>query len=218
MKKCVLFDLDGVVINSEPLYEKATLNLMKEHNVNIPEPDWKSLHGLSEKDFYRKCVDNYNINCSVDALIRQGNRFVLDVFNNSYIPFNDGFISLFNEINSVYNLALVTATSEKIFNVINQRLKLSTYFSTIVFGGMTKKNKPYPDPYLYAIKKMNQFPANCVVIEDSLPGLKAANSAHCKIIALESTVGQQNLPGFVDIQVSCLSKITKKTIDRLLNS
>ena len=218
MKKCILFDLDGVVIDSEPLYEKATLELMKEYNVNIPSADWKNLHGLSEKSFYETCITNYKINCSINSLIKEGNKFVFEIFNRSEIPFNHGFINLFNEIDGFYDLALVTATSEKIFNVINQKLKLSTYFSTIVFGGMTQNNKPSPDPYLYAMKNLNASPKNCVIIEDSLPGLSAARSAKCKIIALSSTVGKNNIPSFVNITVPSLHLITKQSIDTLLNN
>ena len=218
MKKCVLFDMDGVVINSEPLYEKATLALMKKYNVSIPPSDWKSLHGLSEKSFYETCIKKYKINCSLDALIKEGNIFVLEVFKRSEIPFNDGFISLFNAINRFYSLALVTATSEKIFNIINQKLKLSTYFSTIVYGGMTQKNKPHPDPYLYAIKSLATNPKNCVIIEDSLPGLMAARSARCKTIAVASTVGKANIPSFVSLTAPSLRFITKKSIDVLLNN
>ena len=218
MKQCILFDLDGVVINSEPLYEKATLQLMQKYNINIPNSDWIDLHGLSENEFYATCIKKYKINCSLNSLLKEGNRLVLEVFNDSKIKFNDGFFPLFNQINTVYDLALVTATSEKIFNIINQKINLSTYFSTIVFGGMTKRNKPFPDPYLYAIKNLNSSPKNCIVIEDSLPGLRSAKSANCKTIALASTIGMKRLPDFVDMKFSSLDKITKKTIDQILNN
>ena len=217
MKKCVLFDLDGVVINSEPLYEKATVLLMQKYNIIISSADWKHLHGLSEQDFYRACIDLYQIDSSVSKLIEQGNNLVLDVFKNCDIPFNNGFLTLFQELDSFYDLALVTATSEKIFNVINTKLKISRYFSTIVFGGITKKNKPAPDPYLYAMKKLNQIPKNCVIIEDSLPGIQSARATKSKVIALGSTIGCESLPDFVDIKASSLTEITKKTIDMLLN-
>ena len=96
-KKTILFDLDGVTINTEPLYTAAEIKLFAEYDIKIPPEDWHLFRGCSEKDFYKRSMKKYNIKENKNIFIEKGRRYVLKEFQNK-IPFMPGFIPLINRI------------------------------------------------------------------------------------------------------------------------
>ena len=191
--KLILFDLDGVTIDTEPLYAKGEIRLFKEYGVSIPQEDWKLFRGCTEEKFYDLSMNRYGI--TEDRIIFQnkGRAYVREEFE-KHLDFMPGFKDLIKRLNGQYLIGLVTATPEYMFKWVDERLNLSDVFEHIVYGGMTDKGKPNADPYLLGMKQFNMDPKNTMVIEDSVHGIQAGLSANAKVVGLTGSVDVEDMP------------------------
>ena len=214
-KKAVLFDMDGVVLDSEILYTKAEIKLFGEYGVKIPEEDWALFRGCSENDFFDKSMKRYKIKEQKNIFMNKGREYVKKEFENNlnYMP---GFKALHSMVIKSYETALVTASPIHNLNWVRSIINLDFFFVNILSGEQCSKNKPYPEPYLKMMKKIGVKPCNTVIIEDSLNGINAGLSAGAIVIAKTGSVPIEELSIAHKI-VSNLNEITKDLIEELLN-
>ncbi len=191
--KAVIFDMDGVVLDSEPLYQKAEERLFREYNVTIPQNDWKLFRGCSEERFYQLARDRYGITEAVETLRQKGRQYVLAAFD-AELDYNEGFRELYRRLEGGYRLGLVTSTSGDLFHWIDKRLSLKLYFPEVICGGMTVNSKPHPEPYLEMMRRLGVMPEESAVVEDSVNGLTSALAAGAWTIALTGSVPMEDLP------------------------
>lgn len=213
MIKAVVFDMDGVVVNSERLYQKAEKRLFKEYGVTIPDEDWKLFRGCGEAEFFQLVRERYGINQSPDTLRQRGQRYILTEFD-ANLNFNDGFLELHHRLDGRFLLGLVTSTPGELFQWLDQRLELRRYFHEVIHGGMTANSKPHPEPYLEMMRRLNVKPEETVVIEDSIHGLSSALAAGAWTIALTGTIPREDLPP-ANAMVDSLVEITPARLDEL---
>ena len=213
MIKAVVFDMDGVVVNSERLYQKAEKRLFKEYGVTIPNEDWKLFRGCGEAEFFQLVRERYGINESPDTLRRKGQSYILVEFD-ANLNFNDGFQELHRQLDGRYQLGLVTSTPGELFQWLDQRLELRGYFHEVIHGGMTTNTKPHPEPYLEMMRRLDVKPEETVVIEDSIHGLNSALAAGAWAIALTGTIPRKDLPS-VNMMVDSLAELTPTLLDEL---
>jgi HAD superfamily hydrolase (TIGR01509 family) len=214
--KLILFDLDGVTIDTEPLYAKGEIRLFKEYGVSIPQEDWKLFRGCTEEKFYDLSMNRYSI--TEDRIIFQnkGRAYVREEFEKN-LDFMPGFNALIKRLNGEYLVGLVTATPEYMFKWVDERLNLSDIFEHIVYGGMTDKGKPDPDPYLLGMKQFNVSAQNTMVIEDSVHGIQAGLHAKAKVIALTGSVDIEDMPKAHKI-INSLNEIDSILINSLFKT
>ena len=195
MSKCglILFDLDGVTIDTEPLYAAGETKLFAEYGVTIPPEDWKLFRGCTEEKFYSLSMDRYNITEERSIFIEKGREYILNEFREK-LDFMYGFKNLINRIQDHYQIGLVTASPEHMFNWVNSRLQLDKIFKHIVHGGMTNKSKPDPEPYLLGMKQFKMNPHQTMIVEDSVHGIKAGLNANARVVALMGSVDIEDMP------------------------
>ncbi|MFB0515752.1 MAG: HAD family hydrolase [Candidatus Neomarinimicrobiota bacterium] len=191
--RAVIFDMDGVVVDSEPLYQRAEERLFREYGVSIPQADWQLFRGCTEERFYQLTRDRYGIREPVEILRRKGRQYVLAAFE-AELDYKDGFFELQAQLKGRYRLGLVTSTPGEIFSWMEQKLGLRQYFQEVVYGGMTANSKPHPEPYLEMMRRLGVAPREAVVVEDSINGLKSALSSGAWTIALTGTVPREDMP------------------------
>ena len=122
--------LDGVVIDTEPLYAKGETKLFKEYGVIIPEEDWKLFRGCTEEKFYDLSMKKYNITENREVFIAKGRQYIISEFKN-HLSFMDGFKNFISRLDGRLQLGLVTASPEKMFSWVNKRLHLDSIFEHI---------------------------------------------------------------------------------------
>lgn len=193
MIKAVIFDMDGVVVDSEPLYQQAEERLFREYNVSIPKDDWKLFRGCTEERFYQLARDCYGITEPVETLRQKGRRYVLAAFD-AGLDFNEGFREMHQRLVGRYRLGLVTSTLGELFHWMDKRLGLKQYFPEVIYGGMTANSKPHPEPYLEMMRRLEVLPEESAVVEDSVHGLTSALAADAWTIALTGSVPLEDLP------------------------
>ena len=185
--------MDGVTINTEPLYTKAEIGLFKEYGINIPDEDLSLFRGTSENSFYKLSMEHYKISEKPEIFKQKGREYVRAEFDKG-IPFMSGFKKLQKRISPHYLTGLVTASPRHSLNKIINQLALSDYFNVIISGEDTKKNKPHPHPYKEAMHRLNVLAHNTIIIEDSLIGIQSAVLSGAHVIAKTGSVptGQLN--------------------------
>ncbi len=213
-KSAVLFDLDGVTIDTEPLYTLSEIRLFKEYGVEIPREDWPLFRGCSEETFFDLSMARYGITENRDIFIQKGRKYVMEEFNKN-IPFVPGFKDLIARVSRHYITGLVTASPIRSLAWIRKKLRLDNYFKHIISGEETEKNKPHPHPYLEMLSRIDVEPQNTVIIEDSIQGLRSAIASGGHVIALKGSVPYDNLEIAHKI-VGHLDEITMSFLEDLL--
>ena len=213
-KSAVIFDMDGVILDTEPLYTKAEIRLFGEYGVTVPEEDWSLFRGCAEQDFFDLSMERYNINEDKDVFMAKGREYVRDEFTRN-LSFMPGFHDLHSRIQKHHKIGLVTASPRHNLDWLQRLIGLNDLFQHIISGDETVRNKPHPDPYLAMIALLNVKPKNVVIIEDSFHGLRSALSAGCHVIAKRGSVPEEKLAIAHQI-VTRLDEITLKMIEELL--
>ena len=190
--KAILFDMDGVVIDSEKLYSQSEKKLLAQYGVKFDESDWHYIKGCTEKQFYDLVYSKFNINIPRNQLIDKGRKFLKTVFTQE-LEYMNGFNEIYSVFKKQYKLALVTSTGPELVNHINSLLSIYEKFDIVITSKDTTIHKPQPEPYLIAMKRLQLEPNQCIVFEDSIQGIKAGKAAGSYVIALEGSLEKEVL-------------------------
>lgn len=190
----IVFDFDGVVVNSEPLYVQAEKRLLAEYGIRIPEEDWLHFKGSSEIGFYETIRSRYGITAPIEELKLKGRRYLRQSLSRG-LHYFEGFQKFLNTIDSRYKTGMVTATSYEILDWIFNHTAIENPFTVIVAAEDVTHPKPHPEPYLSICEKLLVKPQRIVVIEDSLNGIRAALQAGTITIGFLSSARKADLPG-----------------------
>jgi len=186
--EAVIFDMDGVLIDSEPIHIKIEKRLFNNLGIKVSEDVHRSFMGASNEFMYADLRSRFGLSESVSELMERDELFRTDYFNHlDAIPLNDGLISLLDDLKSAgIKLAVATSSSPEIANILLSRCEITRYFDAIVTTSDAGKSKPFPEVYLLAAKRIDASPENCIVFEDSPNGLMAAKNAGMYCVAIQS--------------------------------
>ena len=214
MNTAIIFDMDGVIIDTEPLYTNAELRLFSEYGVEIPKEDWPLFRGCAEQDFFDLSMARYNISEDKNVFIEKGREYVKEEFRAGLV-FMPGFHKLLARIQKQYSTGLVTASPRHNIDFVSELIHLDNIFKHIISGDETLQNKPHPEPYFAMMKKLNVLPINSVIIEDSLHGLQAGLASGAHVIAKTGSVPDNDL-SIAHLIVTHLDEITNDVLEELL--
>ena len=190
--KALLFDMDGVVIDSEKLYSSSEKALLAQYGVKFNSNDWNYIKGCTESQFYDLVYKKFNLPVSREDLINEGRAYLMEIFTEK-LNYMKGFKDLYLKIKEKYKLGLVTSTGPMLVNHVDSLLSIKSKFDIVVTSDDTEKHKPYKDPYLKAMNILGVKNQECVVVEDSLQGVKSGKSAGAIVIALEGSIDREHL-------------------------
>jgi len=190
--RAIVFDFDGVVVDSEPLYEKAEKKLFAKYHIFPREEIWKRIKGLSEKIFLILLHDEYGIDVSVEELQVYSRQYLREVFARDlkYVP---GFVEFFEWVKPRYKNGLVTSTSRDLLDWIFRHTAIRNDFQEIVTVDDTPNGKPHPEPYLLIAHRLGVQPGEMLVIEDSINGIESARAAGAFTIGFTTTLTKEDL-------------------------
>ena len=184
----VIFDMDGVIFNTEDLWKAGFIQANKEYNLDLDENYRMTICGKSEQQIREELKLIYN-NLDVDLYRNSIINYVETEINNKNYKIKKGFIELINYLkNNNYKIALATSSTQKRANYLfnNKGLDINMFDVMVFSEDVGKKSKP--DPYIFNIasKRLEISPNNCYVIEDSINGILAAiNGGFKPIMAID---------------------------------
>lgn len=187
MLKAVIFDMDGVLIDSEPIHLEANKRLMESLSISFDKEYYLQFVGSTTDYMWNKIITDYNITLSKDELMEKSNEFVKEINGEEGYPVMEGASELIRRLKSA-GIRLAVASSsgmERITNTLN-KLGVEELFDGIISGEQVKNPKPAPDIFLEAARILLVEPDECIVIEDSLNGMKAAKNAGMVCVMYEN--------------------------------
>ena len=184
MIKAVIFDMDGVLVDSEPVYQEATVNVLESLNIKATKEDLLKLAGGSSLHFNKFIQDVSDGSISCEDFNKICDYYYLDnpvKYEEIMFPHVRETLDYLKD--DGYILALASSSKEYEIENVLKRCDLKDYFKLIISGEVFKESKPNPEIYLTCIKKLNLEANECVAIEDSEYGIKAAKGAGSICIA-----------------------------------
>lgn len=209
----VIFDLDGTLVDSEIAWGKAFSHVLKKIGVNV-ESSHPQTTGISIKPNWHELIEKYSI--KTEFTLNELEMFTLKELENHVEDINlmDGALEFIGDLkDSGYQLGLATSTNWTIVDKVFDRLGLHDVFDSVTTGEEVDYPKPFPDIYLVAAEKLGVDPIDCLVIEDSAPGVTAAVEANIKVIAVSDNDDEKGELDKANLIVENFSKITRKVID-----
>ncbi|OUW63097.1 MAG: hypothetical protein CBD58_00600 [bacterium TMED198] len=187
--KCILFDMDGTVLNSEPLFDKAQLLLLNEYGVKASTKDLNEFRGMSNINFYSKFTKKFMISEDIETL-RSKLRNYLHKAMKTQLFFIDGFEYFYKTVikKGIYKVGLVTNTTRLTYAEIQKNINIDNYFSYVITVSEAHAPKPSPAPYLQAMKYFNLNPSETIIVEDSKVGLISAVNTKAHVFGIKTTL------------------------------
>ena len=219
--KAVIFDMDGVLIDSEPAYLKMNMEMFSQLGIKMDDENYKALVGLPSVPMWKMLIEKYGLKNSVSDFIHLEKKRMLEILDSDLITKPvDGI----NELISIlkenrFRLSVASSSAKDNINFVLEKLGIKDSFEFIISGEEVKHGKPSPDIFLKVSDYLKILPDKCFVIEDSANGIKAANSAGMKSIGFANNgTNEQNLSE-ADIIINTFDKTgSSKIIEFLLNT
>lgn len=192
--KLVLFDLDGVILNSEPLHDYAKKRILREAGVT-EDQDLSWSVGKPSNILWSLMKDRYGLKPSEDELEQRQYNYIFEKVKEDNLPPSEGLLDLLQWLkDNQIRIGLVSSSWGSFVHDVIEHYKIKHYFSYVIAGDDVEKKKPFPDGYLKALDLFSIPAANTIAIEDSKTGSEAAIAAGLKCIGYQNpTSGNQDL-------------------------
>lgn len=191
MTKAVIFDMDGVVINSEPLGLRANTELFKQLGIDVPESVYSTFVGTAPTDNMRKLKQLYSIALEYPELIDFRSKIYFDLFDRAEdLQLMPGFLDFIAHLkaNGIVTILATSSFREKIKRVF-EKFPLAECFDDVVSGEDFEFTKPDPAIFIEAVQRTGFDKSECIIIEDSTNGIRAAKAAGVYCVAYKTEHG-----------------------------
>jgi beta-phosphoglucomutase len=191
--QAAIFDLDGVVIDSEPIHELSLIIASEQLGRRMSWQETKQFKGSTELDCARLLIKTTG---TTERDLQKIGRLRLEAFRAHYneIKLVGGvleFLDLCKEAG--WPVALTTSASREFQELAFDQFNLSGYFGVVVTGDDVSHGKPNPEPYLKTAEKLGRTPSHCMVVEDSTNGVRSAKAAGCATVGLATSFSAETL-------------------------
>lgn len=202
MIKAIFFDFNGVIIDDERLQMAAYQDILREQGIELSESDYFSALGMDDETFVRAAFERANQSLSEQVLqstLEEKTVRHRKLIEND-LPLFPGVVTFLKACSRRFDLGLVSMANGTEINYVLDTARLRSVFSEIVTADDVNVCKPAPDCYLLGFEKMNAhrlnkrllplIPAECLVIEDSPPGIESGRGAGMRTLGVTNTVSE----------------------------
>jgi HAD superfamily hydrolase (TIGR01509 family) len=209
MIAAILFDMDGVLMDSEPLHLRATRFALGDRARSYTERDNQAFFGATDTEMFRVLRILLDLDASTDELVHRKQQHLVSLIRaeGRGLPGVPDIPLRFREAG--FRLGLVSASARPVIDAILQAVGLRETFQTVVCGDEVARGKPAPDGYLMAARRLAVQPERCFVVEDTRNGVLAAKAAGMTVAAVPgpSTIHEDFSPA--DLVLPSLEALPK---------
>ena len=183
MIDAVVFDLDGVIIDSEELWDEVRENLANQRGGRWSEQAQADMMGMSSTEWSRYMHEVVGLPEPPDEINREVVRGMLDRYSER-LPLIDGAVGAVTRLAARWPLGLASSSNRELIDRVLELAGLTPYFKVTVSSEEVENGKPAPDVYLEAARRLGVQPSTGVAIEDSASGIRSAHAAGMQVVAI----------------------------------
>ena len=219
MLKAVIFDMDGVIVDSESIHRVAYQKMFDEFEIEVSPELYASFTGKATLPICQYICSSFNLKISPEILVACKRKYFKELFDeDTSFKLLEGVLELIQEYHKKA-LVLVLASSASMINInrIFKRFDLDPYFISKLSGADLKASKPHPEIFKNAAKASGFLPSECMVIEDSTNGINAAKAAGIYCVGYNSIYSKNQSYDDADLIITNFNEISFDKITAFFN-
>jgi HAD superfamily hydrolase (TIGR01509 family) len=181
--RAVVFDLDGVLLDSEQVWNKAKEEVVREHGGRWREEAPRTMMGMSSLEWSRYLHDELGVPLDPDAISDEVVRRLEGIYRDR-LPLVDGAREAVERLAASLPLGLASSSNREIIDLFLDLSELGPCFSVTISSEEVERGKPAPDVYVEAVRRLGADSADSVAVEDSENGIRAARAAGMRVVAV----------------------------------
>jgi HAD superfamily hydrolase (TIGR01509 family) len=181
--QAVVFDLDGVLIQSEEVWDAVREAYVRERGGRYDEEIQRAMMGMSSTEWSRYLHDAAGIPDAPEEINAEVVRRMLSAYE-AELPLIDGAQDAVRRLAAEFTLAVASSSNRPLIDAVLRAAELEPYFDATVSSEEVAHGKPAPDVYLEAARRLEVEPAHCAAVEDSHGGIRSAKAAGMRVIAI----------------------------------
>jgi HAD superfamily hydrolase (TIGR01509 family) len=181
--RAVVFDMDGVLIQSEEVWDEVREAYVRERGGRYDDEIQRAMMGMSSTEWSRYLHETAGVPDEPDAINREVVRRMLDSYR-QHLPLIEGAVDAVHRLAADYPLGLASSSNREIIDTVLDVAGLTGCFEATVSSEEVARGKPAPDVYLEAARRLGVDAVDCAAIEDSHGGIRSAKAAGMRVIAI----------------------------------
>jgi HAD superfamily hydrolase (TIGR01509 family) len=214
--EAVVFDLDGVLVDSEHVWDAARKELAAEQGRPWPEQASRDMMGMSSIEWSRYMHDVVGLPEPPEEISAKVVRRLEEIYRRE-LPLIDGAVEAVERLAERWPLGLASSSNRELIDLVLELSGLARYFVATVSSEEVPRGKPAPDVYLEATRRLGVAPARCIAIEDSENGIRSAKAAGMRVLAIPNPryPPTEEALALADEVLRSIDELTPETIERV---
>jgi HAD superfamily hydrolase (TIGR01509 family) len=183
MIEAVIFDLDGVLVESEQLWDAARRDVVAGHGGHWRDDATRAMQGMSSVEWGTYLHDALRVELPTDDIVALVVEDLLDRYR-QHLPLLPGAIEAVRRLGEQWPLGLASSSNREVIDAVLRIAGLDDAFAVALSSEEVERGKPAPDVYLEVARRLGEDPGDCAAIEDSTNGIRSAFAAGCRVVAL----------------------------------
>lgn len=213
----VIFDMDGLLIDSEPLWNEAATDIFNRYGIKLSHEQYTSTTGLRTKEFVEWWFSFFKIPLDDANTVEKDiiNRVIeLVVQKGKPLPGLSHIFNFFTDRN--FKIGLASSSPSNLIDVVVDLLQIRDHIHAITSAALLKYGKPHPEVYLNCADALNSLPTECICFEDSFPGMIAVKAARMKCVVVPDHKSSKELKwNAADLKISSLQNFNELLLQTL---
>jgi HAD superfamily hydrolase (TIGR01509 family) len=211
--EAVIFDLDGVLVDSEHVWDEARRELAAERGRPWPETATRDMMGMSSLEWSRYMHDVVGVPDPPEQISREVVRRLEDIYRHD-LPLVEGAVEAVQRLAAHWPLGLASSSNRELIDLVLELTELARYFRATVSSEEVGRGKPEPDVYLEAARRLEVSPERCAAVEDSDAGIRSAKAAGMRVLAIPNPryPPRDDALELADLVLSSLAELTPSTV------
>lgn len=185
MIKAIIFDMDGLMIDSERVTFECYQERLKDMNLTMDAEFYKTLLGKPIKGIYQRFYDVYGNDFPIENVIQDVHQLMAERFETEGVPVKKGLVELLHYLkDNNYKTIVATSSNRDRVDKILAQAKITEFFDDSICGDEVTKGKPNPEVFLKSCQKLGVNVDEAIVLEDSEAGIQASYDANIKVICI----------------------------------